>query len=83
MAPTSGNDGRMVQEWLTDYGTYVGNREDYARRLRTDPGARFYETEKRAGRADQHPDRHLGHGQRHGVLHDAPRTCPERYRRVA
>ncbi len=45
----SGNDGRIVREWLADYRTYVGNREDYARRLRTDPGARFYEAQKNPG----------------------------------
>ena len=45
----SGNDGRIVREWLADYSTYVGNREDYARRLRTDPKARFYEAQKNPG----------------------------------
>ncbi len=45
----SGKDGRMVSEWLNDFRVYLGNREDYARRLRTDPGARFYEDQKLAG----------------------------------
>jgi hypothetical protein len=44
-----GNDGRIVTEWLADYSTYVGNREDYARRLRSDPKARFYEAQKEPG----------------------------------
>ena len=48
ITPT-GKDGRIVSEWLSDYRVYVGNREDYARRLRTDPGARFYEDQKVAG----------------------------------
>jgi len=48
IVPT-GNDGRIVREWLADYSTYVGNREDYARRLRTDPKARFYESQKEPG----------------------------------
>jgi len=45
----SGNDGHIVREWLSDYSIYMGNREDYARRLRTDPGARFYEDQKSVG----------------------------------
>jgi hypothetical protein len=45
VAPTTGNDAHIVREWLGDYSTYVGNRENYATRLRTDPGARFYESE--------------------------------------
>jgi len=48
-APRSGNDARMVREWLDDYRTYVGNRVNYADRLRTDPSARFYESEKQPG----------------------------------
>jgi hypothetical protein len=49
VAPRSGNDARMVGEWLADYHTYVANRVDYAGRLRTDPSARFYESEKQPG----------------------------------
>lgn len=49
VAPTSGKDARIVREWLADYSTYVGNREDYARRLATDPAARFYENQKEPG----------------------------------
>ena len=64
----SGNDGRIVREWLSDYRTYVGNREDYARRLRTDPTARFYESQKNPGEQISDPDRHPGHGQPHGRL---------------
>jgi hypothetical protein len=48
-APRSGTDGRMLQAWLDDYRTYLGNRVNYADRLRTDPSARFYETEKQPG----------------------------------
>jgi hypothetical protein len=48
-APTTSHDGRMVREWLADYHTYLSNRVDYADRLRTDPSARFYETEKQPG----------------------------------
>jgi hypothetical protein len=46
IAPTADRDGRMAQEWLDDWSTYVGNREDYADRLRADETARFYETTK-------------------------------------
>jgi len=46
IAPTADHDGQMAQEWLDDWGTYVGNREDYATRLRADQTARFYETPK-------------------------------------
>jgi hypothetical protein len=49
VAPTTGSDGRIITEWLHDYGTYVGNRENYATRLRTDPSARFYEAQKEPG----------------------------------
>ncbi len=49
VAPTTGNDGRMLREWLVDYHTYLSNRVDYAERLRTDPSARFYESEKQPG----------------------------------
>jgi hypothetical protein len=45
-APTEGRDGRMTQEWLNDWSTYIGNREDYATRLRADETARFYEAPK-------------------------------------
>jgi len=45
-APTEGRDGTMTQEWLSDWSTYVANREDYAARLRSDESARFYETPK-------------------------------------
>ena len=49
VAPTAATTAACVREWLADYRTYVGNREDYARRLRTDPTARFYEPEKNPG----------------------------------
>lgn len=39
-------DGRMVSEWLDDWGVYVGDREAYASRLRGDASARLYVTEK-------------------------------------
>jgi hypothetical protein len=45
-APKTGSDAVVLREWLADYHTYVGNREDYARRLRTDDQAKFYVAEK-------------------------------------
>jgi hypothetical protein len=45
-APTTGNDAVVMKEWLADYRTYVGDRADYARRLRTDDQAKFYVSEK-------------------------------------
>jgi hypothetical protein len=46
IAPAAGRDGRMTQEWLDDWSTYVANREDYVERLRADATARFYESTK-------------------------------------
>lgn len=43
---TDTTDGTWVTEWLGDWRTYVGDREAYAARLRTDPTARFYVTMK-------------------------------------
>jgi hypothetical protein len=50
----SERDRRMVDEWLSDWSTYVGDRDDYVRRLGDDPDARFYVTEKE-GRQITHP----------------------------
>ena len=38
-APTAGDDGIRLREWIADWRTYVGDREDYANRLREDPKA--------------------------------------------
>ena len=48
IAPTaeSGNDGRMIQEWLGDWRTYLADRERYVAALQGDAGARFYVSEK-------------------------------------
>jgi len=42
----SGNDGRMIQEWLGDWRTYLADRERYVTALENDPTARFYVSEK-------------------------------------
>ncbi len=46
---SSGTDGRMIQEWLGDWRTYLGDREAYVTALETDPNARFFVTEKEGG----------------------------------
>lgn len=42
----SGNEARNISEWLADWHTFVGDRENYADALTNDPQARFYVTEK-------------------------------------
>lgn len=41
----TGTEAIQVNEWINDWGTYVGDRADYAARLRNDPEARFYVTQ--------------------------------------
>jgi hypothetical protein len=41
-----GEDGVIVREWLADWRTYLGDRQDYAAALRTDPAARLLVTPK-------------------------------------
>ncbi|MHB1139619.1 MAG: hypothetical protein ACYC2O_11725 [Microthrixaceae bacterium] len=43
-SPENVTDG--VNEWLDDWDTYIGNREQYAAGLREDPETRFLETTK-------------------------------------
>jgi hypothetical protein len=45
-AADSGEDGRMIQEWLGDWRTYLADRERYVVALEADPNARFYVSEK-------------------------------------
>lgn len=42
----AGEDGEIVGRWLDDWDTYLGDRESYARRLRTDPRARLLVSSK-------------------------------------
>ena len=47
IAPADGSaDADMVDEWLGDWRTYIGDRENYATALSTDQQARFYVTIK-------------------------------------
>jgi hypothetical protein len=51
LAPAGDQRGR-VEEWLSDWRTYLGDREGYADALRTDPDARLLVSEK-PGEAQQ------------------------------
>jgi hypothetical protein len=42
----SGNDGRMIQEWLGDWQTFLGDRQNYVQALAADRHARFLVSEK-------------------------------------
>lgn len=42
--PQRVHDG--INEWLDDWGTYIGNREQYVDGLREDPDTRFLESKK-------------------------------------
>ena len=41
-----GEDGELVGAWLSDWRTYLGDREDYADALEVDPEARLFVTAK-------------------------------------
>lgn len=41
LAPGSGEDVGVVAAWLADWDTYLGDRRDYAARLRVDEAAEF------------------------------------------
>ncbi len=41
-----GEDGEIAMEWLADWRTYLGDREDYATALTHDPGARLFVSAK-------------------------------------
>jgi hypothetical protein len=45
LAP-DGEEGEIVAEWVDDWRTYLDDRDDYARRLRTDEDARLLVTPK-------------------------------------
>jgi hypothetical protein len=48
IAPSAdqGKDAAMVQEWLGDWQTFMGDRERFVAALETDPNARFFVTMK-------------------------------------
>ena len=45
-AADTGNDGRMLQEWLGDWQTYLTDRQNYVNALADDPKARLLVSEK-------------------------------------
>jgi hypothetical protein len=45
LAP-AGDQRLRASEWLADWRTYLGDREDYVEALRADPGARLLVSEK-------------------------------------
>jgi hypothetical protein len=45
LAP-AGDQRRRAEEWLADWRTYLGDRQDYADALRRDPDARLLVSEK-------------------------------------
>lgn len=49
-APTTGEDGRRVNQWLDDWQTYIGDRNELADELHKGRDARLHETAK----ADNH-----------------------------
>lgn len=40
-APTSGDASVSIEGWIGDWRKYLANREDYAKRLRTEPNAQL------------------------------------------
>jgi hypothetical protein len=55
LAP-GGEDGEIVAEWITDWRTYLGDREIYARALRDDPDARLFVTAKDSDQVTEYID---------------------------
>jgi hypothetical protein len=48
LTPAADRDHRIYGEWISDWRTYIGNRNDFARRLRADATARLYVAQKGA-----------------------------------
>lgn len=46
LEPATTDDVGIWDQWIVDWRTYLGDRADYVDRLRADPMARFYVTEK-------------------------------------
>ena len=56
----SGDDGKLAKEWLADWRTYLGDREDYATALKTDPKARLLVSPKKGGQITDYLDAFAG-----------------------
>ena len=48
-APQSDGDAKSVDGWIADWRRYVADREDFARRLRSNPDARLYVSKSKLG----------------------------------
>ena len=55
-----GDDGTITKEWLADWRTYLGDRDDYARALRTDPKARLLVSAKGGSQITEYLDDFAG-----------------------
>lgn len=55
MAP-AGDDGELVEEWLADWRTYLGDREAYVVALRDDPDAQLLISPKDNDQITEHLD---------------------------
>lgn len=55
-----GEDGELVRAWLTDWRTYLRDREAYATALRTDPEARLLVSPKNSQQVTEYLDAFAG-----------------------
>lgn len=51
-----GEDGVLVSRWLDDWAVYLGDRQSFAERLRTDPEARLLVTAKQQRQVTEYLD---------------------------
>jgi hypothetical protein len=56
----AGDDGRITKEWLTDWRTYLSDREDFATALRHDPKARLLVSPKKGDQITEYLDAFAG-----------------------
>ncbi|HJR26753.1 MAG TPA: hypothetical protein VJ804_14845 [Acidimicrobiales bacterium] len=56
----AGEDREIVEEWLADWHTYLGDREDYAAELLRDPDARLLVTAKGGEQVTEYLDQFAG-----------------------
>jgi hypothetical protein len=56
----AGTDGQVVREWLADWRTYLGNREDFATALVHDPKARLLVSPKHGDQITDYLDAFAG-----------------------
>jgi hypothetical protein len=52
----AGEDGDIVQEWLADWRTYLGDRAEYVEALREDPDARLFVTARDRDQVTEYMD---------------------------